>query len=393
LAAQDERDQQPSHATIAVAEGMNGLELHVRQRGLHQRWHLIRQHMQEPLEVAQQRIQSVRWGRHEVRQRGRRTTDPDLALAELARLLAGAAPATQQQRVHFPDQAQGQREVVLAQAPEAVVERGDVVGHLLHVVQRHARRFFQLEQQQVRQRGLGALDLRRQQRFLPHVLVEEQFGVGQHQGDAVQPAQCLVGPFLARNQVERAEVQRRIGRQRRGDERLVAAAGQGAGDVTAGGARRHDLFLAAGNPQVKERLAAFLFLNEADIPRKESPRYQTTSAIEQFRPEPMPSSATRSPFFRRPISRSFESTIGTEAGPMLPCSPKMVMTFFGSMPMALVKAAVWTLLTWWITYWSSSSTAQPSAWRAAAKVFCASLMPSSSSMRVSVIMPSRLPRQ
>ena len=32
--------------------------------------------------------------------------------------------------------------------------------------------------------------------------------------------------------------------------------------------------------------------------------HQTTSAIEQFRPEPMPSSAMRSPFFRRPISRS-----------------------------------------------------------------------------------------
>src|SRR5690606_34918202 len=88
--------------------------------------------------------------------------------------------------------------------------------------------------------------------------------------------------------------------------------------------------------------------------------YQTTSAIEQFSPEPMPSSAIRLPFFRRPSSRSFDSTIGTEAGPMLPCSPKMVMTFFGSMPMALVKAAVCTLLTWWMTNSSNSAATQPS---------------------------------
>src|SRR3546814_157688 len=91
--------------------------------------------------------------------------------------------------------------------------------------------------------------------------------------------------------------------------------------------------------------------------------YQTTSAIEQFSPEPMPSNATRSPFFSRPISRSLLSTIGTEAGPMLPCSPKMVRTFFGSMPMALTKAAVCTLLTWWMTNSSISSTTQPRATR------------------------------
>ena len=77
---------------------------------------------------------------------------------------------------------------------------------------------------------------------------------------------------------------------------------------------------------------------------------------------------------------------------MLPCSPKMVMTFFGSMPKFLMNAAVCGWLTWWITNWSSSSTAQPKAILAAVKVFCASLMPSISSRRVSVTMRSRLPR-
>src|SRR6185503_818225 len=59
--------------------------------------------------------------------------------------------------------------------------------------------------------------------------------------------------------------------------------------------------------------------------------HQTTSAIEQLSPEPMPSSATRLPFFSRPISLSLDSTIGTDAGPMLPCSLKMVSTLAGSM--------------------------------------------------------------
>ncbi len=49
-------------------------------------------------------------------------------------------------------------------------------------------------------------------------------------------------------------------------------------------------------------------------------RYQAISPIAQLRPEPMPSRATRSPARSRPASSSLESTIGSAAGPMLPCS-------------------------------------------------------------------------
>ena len=38
--------------------------------------------------------------------------------------------------------------------------------------------------------------------------------------------------------------------------------------------------------------------------------YQTTCAMVQFKPEPMPKSATWSPLFKRPASRSFDNTIG-----------------------------------------------------------------------------------
>lgn len=57
--------------------------------------------------------------------------------------------------------------------------------------------------------------------------------------------------------------------------------------------------------------------------------YQTTSAMEQFKPEPMPISATRVPLCSRPISLSLDSVTGTDAGPMLPCSWKIVSTLSG----------------------------------------------------------------
>ncbi len=54
--------------------------------------------------------------------------------------------------MHFADQAQRQRKTVLAQALQAVVECCDVVGDFLDIVDRHAGRFVEFEQQQVRQR-------------------------------------------------------------------------------------------------------------------------------------------------------------------------------------------------------------------------------------------------
>jgi len=118
--------------------------------------------------------------------------------------------------VGLPDQAIGQREPFV-QAREAVVERGDVVGHLDDVVQRHARRFVELEQEQVGERGLRALDLRRQHRLLAHVGVEEQGLVRQEGGDAVEPADGQHRRLEQLLQVA-VEGQGRAGWQRRGDE-------------------------------------------------------------------------------------------------------------------------------------------------------------------------------
>ena len=76
----------------------------------------------------------------------------------------------------------------LAQAREAVLQRGDVVRDLDDVVERHAGRLVDLEQQQIRERGLRAFDLRREHRFSADVGVEEELGIRQQGRDAVEAA-------------------------------------------------------------------------------------------------------------------------------------------------------------------------------------------------------------
>jgi hypothetical protein len=59
----------------------------------------------------------------------------------------------------LPEQPERQREVA-TQALQPMVEGRDVVGDLAHVLERDARDLVALEQQEVRVRGLRALDLR-----------------------------------------------------------------------------------------------------------------------------------------------------------------------------------------------------------------------------------------
>src|SRR3546814_6221823 len=84
--AQDQRDQQAAEAAVAVAEGVDGFELHVRERGLDQRRRVVGRCMQEGLERGQCIIQGFGRRRHEMGERRGRAADPDLGLAELARL-------------------------------------------------------------------------------------------------------------------------------------------------------------------------------------------------------------------------------------------------------------------------------------------------------------------
>ena len=97
----------------------------------------------------------------------------------------------------LPEQPVREREAA-AQAVEPVGQRRDVVRHLDDVVERHAGRLLELEEQQVRQGRLGPLDLGREDRLLADVAVEEEVGVRQERREAVEPAERQEGLLLER---------------------------------------------------------------------------------------------------------------------------------------------------------------------------------------------------
>ena len=156
--------------------------------------------------------------------------DPVLALPELARLFFAAPALRQKDLVDLADQPQGERKAA-AQPIEAMVERRDVVRDFLNVVQRHAGRLVVFKQEQVGQRRLSALDLRREHRLLAHVGVDEQRQVRQYGSQAVEPAEGLV--CLFEQTLEAIQADRWIRRQRRRDERPYGLLTVGFDDVAA----------------------------------------------------------------------------------------------------------------------------------------------------------------
>ena len=84
-------------------------------------------------------------------------------------------------------QAAGQGEA-LAQPGQAMLQPGHIAGNLHHVVKRNAGCLLQLKEQQVGEGGLGALDLGGEQGLAAHVGVEEQLGIRQQGGDAIEAA-------------------------------------------------------------------------------------------------------------------------------------------------------------------------------------------------------------
>ena len=74
-------------------------------------------------------------------------------------MLIGAAALGDQDLVNLPDETVGEWEAA-ADPLQAVLQGRDVGGHLDDVIHRDARHLVQLEQEQIRERGLGTLDLR-----------------------------------------------------------------------------------------------------------------------------------------------------------------------------------------------------------------------------------------
>ena len=150
--------------------------------------------------------------RNEVRVPGPCSADPVLRPSKLARLLLAPAPPREQLLVHLANEAVRERKAS-AQPRHAVLERGHVVRHLHHIVERHAGRLLELEQQEVGQGRLRALDLRRQHRLAPDVGVEKELRIRQQGRDAVEPAQRQ-RRFFEQALPCAAQLERRLRRQR-----------------------------------------------------------------------------------------------------------------------------------------------------------------------------------
>src|SRR3990172_1777292 len=104
---------------------------------------------------------------------GPRAAQPVLAAPEFSGCLPRAPPPGEEDLVYLTEEPVGDREAT-ADSPEAVLEGAHVVRDLGGIVEWHAGSLLHLEEQQVRQRGLRAFDLRREDGFLPDVGVEEE---------------------------------------------------------------------------------------------------------------------------------------------------------------------------------------------------------------------------
>jgi hypothetical protein len=197
--AEQQRDEETADAAVAVEKRMDRLELHVRQGRAQEHRHAVALRVKELLELRHALGNRRVWRRHESGVSRSRATNPVLGAAEFARILPASAAAGEEDSVDLSNQAIRKWEPV-AQSSETVVERGDVVGDLGYVVQRHARRFIQLEEEQIRERRLRPLDLGGEHRFLSDVGVEEERLVREQRGDAVQPTDRQDGPFEQRLQ-------------------------------------------------------------------------------------------------------------------------------------------------------------------------------------------------
>ena len=215
---QQERDQQPADAPVAVEKRVNGLELHVRERDLDQRRQAVLS-VQESLQVTQHAGHHVVRRRHEGR-RGERASagaDPVLARAQLAGLEPAAAYAAHQFSVDLPNQPDRHRQ--LRQPRQAVVHRAHVVQDFVHVARQVGREQLGFGGQHILQGTLRSLDLAGEHRLHAHIHEDEE--IRKRENRAVEAPEGTVGIGEQPLQVA-GQGKRRRGGQRCRDERAIA---------------------------------------------------------------------------------------------------------------------------------------------------------------------------
>ena len=200
---------------------MDGLELHMRQCDLHQRWQAIL-FVQEFFQIAQRARDFVRrrWYKAGGVERAARRSDPVLALAQFARLQAAAAHALHQLGMDFAHQPHRNGQFV--KAFKSAFHGAHVVDDFFDIVRPVFVVDGGLGGQQVLQRALRAFDLAGQHRFLADIHENEQVRVWQGQHGAVEPAQRTVGLGKEGGELG-TENKRRFRRQACGDEGAIAS--------------------------------------------------------------------------------------------------------------------------------------------------------------------------
>ena len=234
---QEQGDEEAAEAAIAIEKRMNGLELHMGERGFDQHGQAGGFVVEEGFERGHAGLDLWRRGRNEAGVTRAGASDPILAAAKLSGLFVAASAFGHEDGVHFTKEAVGEREA-FAQAGHAVIQGRDVVRHLDDIIHWTAGHFLQFEKQKVGERGLGALDLRRKNGFAADIGVKEEVGIREQRADTVQPPHSQ-GGSLQQQLPLASDFKRRIRRQCVRNERADRLPGSGCGEIVACGVPNH----------------------------------------------------------------------------------------------------------------------------------------------------------
>ncbi len=192
---------------------MDGLKLKVQEPGPNQgRQPIVR--VDVALEIAQEPVEQVwrRWDEDGVS--WSRAAEPVLGAPDLPWLFVGTSRASHQTRMRSIEQAHRERQPFsAAKLFSRVRECVDVVAHFLDVRSRRRIVFaLRLECQQVDQRGLRSLDLRRDHGFLPDEPIDEPVDRRDHLAGELETTELLLGTTEKLEGLG-VEVQRRVRRR------------------------------------------------------------------------------------------------------------------------------------------------------------------------------------
>jgi hypothetical protein len=190
--AEKEGDEETADAAIAIEEGVDGFELRMSVSAVDEGGE-IAGGVEEFFQVTEGLSHFVDGWRDVggIFQSAASGSDPVLGAAELSGVSLTAARARHELGVDFTDEAEGEREVAAADLRKAVVHGLDVVDDFFDVLGRVLLAGLVVDD--VFERALGALDLRREDGLVADIHRDKEIGTGKDGADAIEPAEGAVG--------------------------------------------------------------------------------------------------------------------------------------------------------------------------------------------------------